>query len=603
MLRNIDSTSVIRRVLPFILFTAAVIPFLPILSNDFVSWDDRPMLVDNPHFRGFSSENLRWMFTTFHMGHYQPLSWLTFAVNHHFGGMNPFGYHAVNLVLHGMNAVLVYLLAVSLMSKVLQNGTAFPYGRVHAAAAFASLLFAVHPLRVESVAWATQRRDVLGAFFLLISLGMYLRAVESQDDRRTYRLSMASSLVAYVLSLLSKAGGMGLPFVLLVLDGYPLRRFSGGEGPGRPSRGIVLREKIPFLLPAVVFAFLAARAQSTVTALVPIELYGVAARLAQASYGVLFYLWATVVPVGLSPLYEIPAGFDPSAMKYVFCGLGVMALAAVCVWSVRRYPAVTVAAACYLLFLAPVLGFAQSGSQFAADRYTYMATLPWVILLGAGLHRSTASCRSESGSSCGIQPRLIFGAAAAVLVLLAVMTWRQTGIWRDTETLWRHAASVHPKSFYSQYNLGQVLHEKGKYPEAVEPFRMAADIRPDLAKSNSSLGIALFDAKRVEESIPVLERAVLMDPTHPVVRQDLGMALARQGRMDESVWHLREAVRLQPDNARANHYLGLLLAEMGRFDEARKCLCAARDSLPPETPTRRQLEALIGKLPPPRDAR
>src|SRR5262245_58842456 len=231
-------------IIPVLIVAITVIAFYPALKNAFVNWDDDKSILENPFYRGLHWTNLRWMFTTFHLGHYQPLSWLSFSFDYLLWGVEPFGYHLTTILIHTANAVLCYYLSRRLLrlSVPSSNGVLFDV-----AAAFAALIFAIHPLRVESVAWATERRDVLSGFFLLLTVLSYLKAVTPETGKASQRRWIAIAVVFYVLSLFSKASGMTLPLVLLVLDVYPLRRL-GQPSPAwsNPNTHNVWRAKIPF---------------------------------------------------------------------------------------------------------------------------------------------------------------------------------------------------------------------------------------------------------------------------------------------------------------------------------------------------------------------
>src|SRR5262245_51984023 len=234
--------------IPGLVAVITFIVFSPALRNGFVNWDDLGTLVENQNFRGFTWSHLRWMFTTFHLGHYQPLSWLTFSLDYLLWGMNAFGYHLTNILLHSANAVLFYFVTLRLLAIAAPISSAVV---LNMAVGFSALVFAIHPLRVESVAWATERRDVLSGFFLLLTVFTYLKAVGAEMRPSSRRGWMGVSALFYVLSLFSKASGMTLPLVLLVLDVYPLRRLGGGVGKwfGPDARRVWL-EKLPFFIAA-----------------------------------------------------------------------------------------------------------------------------------------------------------------------------------------------------------------------------------------------------------------------------------------------------------------------------------------------------------------
>src|SRR5213592_3683149 len=374
------------------LFTLAA--FLPALQNQFVNWDDKDNFLDNPHYRGLGWTHLRWMWTT-HLGHYIPLTWMTLGLDYLLWGMNPVGYHLTNLLLHAANAVVFFFVVRRLLTRALSS----PSERGHAlalSAGFASLVFAIHPLRVESVAWATERRDVLSGLFYLLTILMYLRAYEfGARGRGWYWLAVA----VFVCALLSKSMVVNLPVVLLILDVYPLRRLGGAIGWwSEPARRVYV-EKIPFVLLAAAASAIAVMAQSSVHAALSLAQLSMPGRLAISAYGLSFYLWKMVVPVNLSPVYELRPPVNPWATPFLLSYGVVLALTAIALALRRRVPGLPAAWVAYIVVLLPVLGIFQSGPQIAADRYTYLAGLGWAILAGAGLLSCwRSSRRSKTGT-------------------------------------------------------------------------------------------------------------------------------------------------------------------------------------------------------------
>lgn len=380
--------------------------FAPVVGNDFLYWGDHGDLVDNTHYRGLSWSNLSWMFTTIHRGHYQPLTWLSFSLDYALWGTRPAGYHLTSLLLHAACAVLTYLIILRLLGP----------GAV-GAALLGALFFALHPLRVEPVAWATERRGLLSSLLALGSVLAYLRRA------RWFSVSL------FALALLAKEFVFTLPAVLVILDLYPLRRRAW-------------REKVPFFVLAVMGAgvAMAASAQSGLSP--SLTEYGLGQRIAQSFFGLAFYLQKTLVPTGLSPIYSIPPDLDPLAAPYVVSAVIVIGLTIVLVAARRRFPAGLTTWAIFVVILLPVLGLAQTGNQIAADRYTYLPEVAVSTLLAAGLARIS------------LGPRL---AVVPVLVVAGFLTWKQVGVWHDPETLWRHAVSVNPRCHISNANLDAVL--------------------------------------------------------------------------------------------------------------------------------------------------
>jgi hypothetical protein len=491
-----------------------LIVFLPALTNGFVNWDDDQILVENNEYRSLGWTALRWMFTTFHMGHYEPFTWLSFALDYKIWGMDAFGYHLTNVILHAANAALFYLIAARLLMGAdpgIQESA--PDSRIIAAAAIAALLFSVHPLRVESVAWATERRDVLSALFILATVWCYLEAARLASLEFRDRGWRAAAWLFYVCSLLAKASGITLPLVLLVLDVYPLRRFGWP-----PQDWFVLKrraiwlEKIPYVIVAILSGAVAVAAQGESDALKDLAQHTIAQRIAQAFYGLVFYLWKTLWPFHLAPLYQIRAGFNPFAWPYLASAALVVTTTVMLVILRRRRPSLLTAWIVYGLFLAPVLGFAQSGPQLVADRYSYLSCLSWAVLVGAGclwLWRA-----SEKGTVLARLPghsTAISGAFLVLLLGLSVLTWKQAQIWRDAETLWRYAVSLNPSDI-PHYNLGVALANAGKADEAVAHFRKSIEFNPLSTMSHVNLAKIQEARGDLAEAVKQLRFAVELDP-------------------------------------------------------------------------------------------
>ncbi|MGH7264514.1 MAG: hypothetical protein ACREMB_06605, partial [Candidatus Rokuibacteriota bacterium] len=347
---------------PLALALVAVVPFLPALRGGFV-WDDVANFVGNPDYRGLGWSQITWLATTAYKGHYIPLTWATFGLDYLLWGMTPRGYHLTNLVLHAVNAALFYLLA----RRLLARGTTLAGSPLTVAAVAAAGFFAVHPLRVESVAWVTERRDVLSGLFFLLAVLAYVAAADTAGARR--RRLLVASIAAYAAALASKSIVMTLPAVLIVLDVYPLRRLPGRlrDWLGPATRALWL-EKLPYVLLTLAGAATAYWAQAIETDL---GTYPWAARVAVAAYGVWFYVARTAWPVGLSPLYEVPIPLDPFEPRFVASAVIVVAITGVLVLLRRRWPAGLATWAYYGILLGPVTGLVvRAGFQLAADRYS-----------------------------------------------------------------------------------------------------------------------------------------------------------------------------------------------------------------------------------------
>lgn len=379
---------------PVLIVLLTFVTFFPVLQNGFVNWDDDRNLIANPHYRGLGWAQLRWMFTDLSMGHYQPLSWMTLGLDYLLWGMDPFGYHLTSLILHGANAAIFYFVALRLLSAAFGKPIVSGELPLQIAVGFAALLFAIHPLRVESVAWATEQRGVLAGLFFLLSLLCYLRANTVSEDSSTRLKWMIGAVTTYGLSLLSKASGVALPVVLLVLDVYPLGRLSGGlrEWLGAKNRALWW-EKLPFLVLALAAVAIAPMAAQEAGAMRGRGEYGIVFGIAQALFGLAFYLWKPLIPAGLSPLYAVVSDAVPATWPFLPSQELILALSVVVALAVsialfllrRRWPAGLANWVCYAALLAPVLGIVQIGAQIVADRYSYLPSLGWTILAGGGV--------------------------------------------------------------------------------------------------------------------------------------------------------------------------------------------------------------------------
>ncbi len=540
---------------PALVGLATLLVFLPALGNQFVNWDDEVNLVSNPQFRGLGWDQLRWMFSNSLGGHYIPVTWLSFALDYVLWGMRPAGYHATSVVLHTANAILFYFVARRLLhAAVRADGRSVILG-----AAVAALLFSLHPLRVESVAWATERRDVLMGFFTLLCVLAYLRAVERGGAGALHRGWQWTAVGLFGLALLSKSVVVGLPVVLLLLDVYPLRRSRGRSesGPGTSGERTLLRlaiEKTPFVALAAAVAAVTLTVGAGHRLMTSLEALGVLQRLAISAYALTFYLWKTVAPWPLSPLYTLFHPVLPWSLTYVIPAAFVVLVTLAAILAYRRWPAGLIAWATYIVLLAPVVGVLHNGAQIAADRYTYLSCAPWAILGGAGV----AWCRHAALRRKLSPPMwtVVMGAAALVIVIFAGLTIRQVAVWRDSVSLWTHAASVEPASDIPIFYLGWALTDAGRFDEARAHFeralRRVPDRLPDLkAQLDLHLGIVEQRAGRPVAAERYFREALVQDPTHAVALIRLGTVLLEQGRETEAEAAWRRAVDAE---ARWNRY-------------------------------------------------
>jgi len=523
--------TVVSRGLPGLVALATAVAFWPSLGSGFVEWDDHVNIVNNLAYRGLSWREIRWAFGTIQLGHYIPLTWLSFSLDYALWGLNPFGYHLTNLLLHVTTALLLYALA----RRLLWLSTSFSELGSIVGGGVAALFFAIHPLRVESVAWVTERRDVLSGAPFVAAILLHLHAIEAEGARR--RWLRAASVALYVLSLAAKSSGMTLPLVLILLDIYPLRRLPGGRARGAPRSSMrVLLEKGPYLALSVAAGAVAYYAQ---THGAPSPATPWSARLIGIFYNLWFYVVRTLFPVGLSPHYEAPVHVDLLEPRFLTAVLATTALSVLALWFRRRWPAGLALWAYYGLVLAPMSGVMPLASTLAADRYSYLSCLGWAV--AAGLIAGTVVDAAARGALGPWRTGLAGGALALWLLALGTLTWRQTHIWHDSERLWRHAVAVTPECTLCRINLGNLL--QPRQPEAaLEQFQAVLALRPDRVGIRANLAWTLTRLGRYAEAADQYRLLLAHEPGSLPVRSNLAVALLGAGRPSESVELLRGAV-------------------------------------------------------------
>jgi tetratricopeptide (TPR) repeat protein len=541
-------------VLGAIVALLAIAVFLPVVNNGFVDWDDEKNITENLHFQGWGGPYFRWAWTTFLLGVYQPLGWLLFELEYLGWGLNPRGYHAVSLVLHGMNAALLYALTLTLLKRSDPHTTeAFP--RVTAAAAaLAVVLFAVHPLRTEPVAWVSSQTYLPCAMFCLLSLLAYLRAVPTSGaPRNAHRGWLAVSLTLFVAALLNKAMAIGLPAVLLALDIYPLRRL-GGSPQRWFARGnmAVWLEKLPFFGLSLAFAVVAfiAKQHGSVTEGVATPKASVSlAQLAQSCQAIALYVEKTLVPTAISPYYVALPYVDLGSPAVALSILSVLVVTAVLFSQARRWPALTLAWFSYLALLAPTLGMVRYSAQLAADRYTYLPVMAFHVLLAWGLLRL--------GSRYAVW-RLPWrrGVAAlagtsyiVVVAVLCVYSWILSQIWHDSESLWQWADEHGGRSAADVQNfLGLARLKAGDSNEAMRRFSEAVRLNPNYAEGHHNEATMWGRAGDYVRAEAGFRKTLSINPMHLKARGNLALALQRQGRVNEAIAEYAEALRMNPRN-------------------------------------------------------
>lgn len=531
----------------FVCITVAIVSvlvFWRVRSFDFVVYDDFAYVVDNPHVNtGLRWENVRGAFFNLYVSSWFPLAIVSHLLDVELYGLNAGGHHATSLLLHLANTALLFTLLVRM------TGARWP-------SVFVAALFALHPLHVEPVAWISARKDVLSAFFLLLTLLAYA-------SYGTYRTHGANGgrfprgryfLVAacFVLAMLAKSVVVTLPVLLLLLDYWPLRR--GGRG----VRALVL-EKVPLLVLAAPVAVLSVLTQRAGGALRSLEHSPLHVRVENAAVVYLNYLEQTVWPVDLTVMYPNPGYLVPATRLIVaLVVLAVVSLAAVRFR--RRAPYLFTGWFWYLIALSPVIGIFQIGDHVQADRYTYV---PLIGVFIAAAWGGAALIQRWSLMRWVIAP-----GALAVIALCAALSSKQAGHWRDSVTLFRRAVEIYPHNALAWNNLGVAYSRLGDFEEAARAYRRAVRYSPPMIEAFNNYGHALIQLGRYEPAVDVLAEAVYYDREYANAIFNRGVALAALGRHDEAAAHFERVTRLEPARAEAWNRLGIALAQSGEYEEA-----------------------------------
>jgi len=504
----------------------------------FIHYDDVLYVTDNTHVQGgLSCEGFLWAMTTSHASNWHPLTWLSLMADYELFWLSPSGYHWNNLLFHMANTVLLFW--------VLNGMTGALWRPV-----FVAALFAVHPLHVESVAWVAERKDVLSAFFWMLTMGAYVRYVRHPVLSRYLAI-----LLAFMLGLLAKPMLVSLPFVLLLVDYWPLRRFRFGELSGL-SRLIV--EKIPLFIFSGASALVTFLVQKNAEAVASLEFLSTGMRLANAFVSYAAYVVKTFWPAGLAIFYPHPGTWPVWQVVWsVLLVVGVTVCAVACI---RRYPYCIVGWLWYLGTLVPVIGLVQVGSQSMADRYTYIPLIGLFIVVVWGVADLLRGWRY--GRTVGV------AAATAVLSALIVVTWFQVQRWRDSITIFTHALKVTEGNYLAHNNLGMALKKGDRAEDAKAHFRAAINIKPNYAPAYNNMGYLLTREGRTEEGIQFYLKALQIRPDNVDVLFNLGEGLASIGRIDEAIVSYREALRLAPENPVVHNNFGVALTKKGSMNEA-----------------------------------
>jgi len=582
-------------VLPF----TGLLAFEPLRHNGFVAYDDNVYVTENQQVQaGFTRASVAWAFRASHGANWHPLTWLSHMLDCQLFGLDPRGHHLTSLLLHLANTLLLFTLLHRATGAVWRS-------------AFVAAAFALHPLRVESVAWVAERKDVLSGLFWMTTLIAY-----AYYTRRPNLPRFLLVFVSLGLGLMAKPMLVTLPFVLLLLDYWPLRRFparlardqgartnDGGPpvAPPGPTAWRLLAEKLPLLVLAAASSIITFLVQQRGGAVMPEEYQPFNVRLANATIAYVRYLAKLIYPRGLAALYPYPRAWPP--WQVLASLLLLLALTVVLLYLAPRRRYLPVGWLWFLGTLVPVLGLVQVGYQPIADRYTYLPSIGLLIIVAWGLADLLARWRYRQ--------IVLALSGTAVLALLLIATRVQVTYWQDTLTLYEHALAVTRDNYIMQTNCGYVLLTKGRFAEAAQHFAEALRINPQHSLARGNLGVVRLKQGRLPEAIAcftlLLEdpdsavrsrahtnlawaytrlgqddlarqhyaQALRLDPNNPSLLYHVGSLLKKRGQIDQAIDQWHRVLRLAPDHPGARHILGVTLAQKGDYDQALPHLRAA----------------------------
>jgi tetratricopeptide (TPR) repeat protein len=552
-----------------LLVVAVGLVFGQTVTHEFVNWDDPNYVYENAHVRrGMSVEGVVWAFTSRCSANWHPLTWISHMLDCQVYGLWAGGHHLTNVLIHAVTCVGLFLLLRRMTGRLWPS-------------ALVAAIFAIHPLRVESVAWVTERKDLLAGLFFVLAVWAYVEYATRTFSILRYLLAVA----CYVLGLTAKPMLVTLPAVLLLLDYWPLERLRASDGDHKLRPAVrALLEKLPLAAISAMSCGVTLWAQQG--SLMSIERLPLSARLAGVASAYVAYLGKFFWPFRLAAFYPIPRDGLPIWVVASACGI-LAGISAAVVAARRSHPYLLVGWLWYLGMLIPVIGIVQVGNQAMADRYTYLPQIGLCIALVCG-------GAAVAGSSV-LRRRI--GVALAVLLLagLTVRGWQQTKGWHDSETLWTQALESDPENWLAHGNLGAVQARRGQIDVAMAHFRRALEIHPGYAEACYNIGVLLAGQGRTQEAAVQYETALAICPDYAQAHNNLGTVKAGRGEFDAAIAEYEKAVEINPDYELAHINLGNVLTTTGRFDAAIEQFRKALTINPDSAVARRNLNATLAQ--------
>lgn len=533
----------LKLLLSVILAATTVVCFWQLTGCDFVNFDDHDYLYANKIVqRGLTFDNIIWAFTTFEQSNWHPVTWISLMLDCQLWGLNPALHHSVNLLLHVLNTLLLFFILLRSTSCTWQSF-------------IVALLFAIHPLHVESVAWIAERKDVLSTFWGFMALAAYVLYTEKPARRK-----LMASVFFFAIGLMSKPMLVSLPLIFLLFDYWPLKRIEPGKVNLTSLYSPFVKEKIPFFALSAASCVITLIAQHQANTLLKLAETPIDLRVANAFVSYVSYLFRTLWPFDLAVLYpypdHIPLLYSVSAFAFI------IVISVVSVRKASRYPYLFVGWSWYLLTLVPVIGFVRVGYQSMADRYTYIPLIGIFMLFSWSI---TDLLKNRPH-------RYAMPAIACILaVMLCPLTWMQTGYWKNSISLYEHALAVTDKNYVVLYNLGVARFHNGDVSKALDLFYRSVEINRYYPDPLVFIGHILSKQEKYREAIPYFQSALALKPNFENAQTRLGICYLKINQPDEAESRFREALKSNPYERHANLYLANLLISKGQAEEARSC--------------------------------
>ncbi|MEO8426570.1 MAG: tetratricopeptide repeat protein [Verrucomicrobiota bacterium] len=537
-----------------LLALAVLIVFWPLVHAEFINYDDPDYVTQNPHIRGLSGRNISWAFQSLFI-YWQPLTWISYMADYEIYGLKAYGFHLTNVALHVVNSLVLFLVMERLTGRRVPSMVV-------------ALLFAIHPLHVETVAWISERKGLLSSLFWFLALGAYLRYAARPGAGR-YLVVVA----CFVLGLMAKSMVITLPCLLLLLDWWPLGRSpsspimpsTGGKPetggsrrfPRKTWRSLIV-EKLPLLAISTASAVFSVAAQRKADAIVSLQNLPLTDRISNSLVGYASYLLKTVWPTDLIVFYPRPDHWLPG--QVALSGAIVVGVSAWAFFSRHRRPFVFTGWFWFLGTLVPVIGLLQAGDQAIADRYTYVPLIGLFIL---AIWAATEFAESSPGRRKGV-----VSVGAVIVILCGVLGARQARHWQSTRTLFDHALRVDPSNAQVGVVVGSLRSADGHYDEAVRLLENSLRINPRQSDAHVQMGLTLEKQGKLDEAISHYVEAARIKPSYVEAHLLLGLALDRQGRPAEAIEQLQTVLRLNPESPAAHNDLAMILYAKGNVDEA-----------------------------------